>query len=136
MTLPAGKPRAPLQPLTDQPTSRWWDYVASRRLVCPAGHHFKNNWHPLESGLIQCSKWIADEKRECGLWIFAFVVRGGKCVIAEVTQAETSRLAELTTPAEVIDYLGIFEQISARDTAAIARPAPGSPRDDQHRRGR
>lgn len=134
MTPTTGNSPAPLQPETAQPTSRWWDYVASRRLICPAGHHFKNNWHPLESGLIQCSKWIAEEKRECGLWIFAFVVRGGKCVIAEVTQAETSRLAELTTPAEVIDYLGIFEQISSRDAAAIARPAPGPPPHGHHRR--
>lgn len=131
VTTMTGKPAAPLQPETDQLTSRWWRYVKRKRMVCPIGHHFNNSWSPLETGLIQCKHWIAEDRRECGLWIFAFVIRGGKCVIAEVTQAETSQLEEFTTPAELIDYLGIFEQISARNAAL---PPAGPSHHDRNRR--
>jgi hypothetical protein len=130
----AGNQPAPFQPEPEchpaQATSRWWCYVPRKRLICPVGHHFNNSWHPLESGLIRCDKWIAEEKRECGLWIFVYVVRGGKCVIAEVRQDEASHLSELTTPAEVIDYLQIFEQISVPNAAS----APAGP--SHHNRDR
>lgn len=90
---------------------RWWRYLRERRLVCPCGHHVPHNFRVTESGYIRCQKWLGAE--ECGAWVYLFAVRGGGIVAAAVTLEEMRELERLATPAEIIDFLGIWEQASA-----------------------
>jgi hypothetical protein len=57
--------------------------------------------------------------------VFVFAVRGGKYVIAELTEADKARMDDLVTPAQMIDYLGIFEQISSVSNGSETRPPTG-----------
>lgn len=50
-----------------------------------------------------------DGARECGRWVFVYAVRKGRCIVAEATAAEVAAMMELTTPSQMIEYLGIFE---------------------------
>lgn len=77
--------------------------------MCPAGHHFKKDFHIGEHGMIRCKHWIADKGHECGRWIFILGVRGGSNIVAEVYPDERARMTNLSTPAELLDFLGIFE---------------------------
>ena len=61
-----------------------------------------------DTGFIRCDHWIASERRECETWIFVFAIRGGSNVVAEVTLDEKAKMRQLTTPSEMLDYLGIF----------------------------
>jgi hypothetical protein len=106
--------------MPDAPTPRWWRYVHRKQLVCPCGHHFKNSVKFSPTGFVQCAHWLAGEQRECGLWVFAFAIEGGRAIVAEVTEDESSAMEELRTPGAMLDYLGIFEPSAlARISAPI-----------------
>lgn len=95
-----------------QPPSRWWQFVTEGQLFCgpkPHGHHIKNAFDLTESGFIRCNHWVEAERRECGLWVFAYAVRGGRVVVARVTLDEKRAMKQLQTPAQMIDYLGIWK---------------------------
>lgn len=96
---------AALQP---DPPRRWWRCPRDRRLRCPSGHHFKETVQINDTGFIRCSEWLASERRECGRWIFVFAIRGGRNIVAEVTLDEKAAMRKLSTPAEMLEYLGIF----------------------------
>jgi hypothetical protein len=101
------------KPMTPQPTARWWEYVGEGRIHCgpiPGGHHIPKTVHIPEHGFIRCLHWRKDERRECGLWVFVYVVRGGRMVVARVDPSEMETMNTLVTPASVIDYLGIFDR--------------------------
>lgn len=68
-----------------------------------------------ESGFIRCSHWLAGERRECGRWVFLYAVRGGRNVVAEVSLDDLKAMEALSTPAEMIEYLGIFEGPTAHE---------------------
>lgn len=93
-----------------KPAPRWWQYVRAGRLFCPVGHHIPNTFGVSEAGYVRCNHWIDAERRECGLWIFLFNVRGGGIVTAAVSLVEKDAMSHLTTPAELIEYLGIFRR--------------------------
>jgi hypothetical protein len=94
----------------DPSTPRWWRFVKRRRIVCPALHHIPNTFEVTEAGFVRCAHWIKEERRECNRWVFLYAVRGGGIVVAEVTLHEKDAMERehLTTPSEMIDYLGIF----------------------------
>jgi hypothetical protein len=46
----------------------------------------------------------------CDRWVFILPFRGGKNIIAEVSLDEEREMEHLSTPSEVIDYLGIFRK--------------------------
>lgn len=126
-------------PLDAKPTLRLWRYLKKRRLACPLGHHFRERAEFPESGFLRCEHYIGAEHRECGLWVFILAIRGGGCIVAEVSLDEKTEMEELVTPAQMIEYLGIFDQVSTLTPAAgipsvssarsSARPSP-----DHHRR--
>ena len=94
-----------------EPPSRWWEYASERRLFCgprPGGHHIPSTFHILECGFVRCNHWNGLERRECGLWVFAFAIRGGRLVVARVELNEIDSMRKLVTPSEIIDYLGIW----------------------------
>lgn len=100
--------------MTERPTPdrRWHEFVSEGRVFCgpkPDGHHLPRTFHVPESGFIRCQHWLANERRECGRWIFLYAIRGGRCVVAEVSLDDYRKMAVLSTPAEMIEYLGIFE---------------------------
>lgn len=101
--------------MTPESHPRWWTYVKERRLFCGppgVGHHIPSTFHVLECGFIRCNHWHAESKSECGRWVFALAVRGGKIIVAEVALDEIEGMRKLGTPAEIIDYLGIFERMA------------------------
>jgi hypothetical protein len=57
-----------------------------------------------------CNHWIAAKHRECGIWLFLFAVRGGGVIEVAVSLDDKRAMAHLTTPAELIEYLGIFDR--------------------------
>lgn len=44
----------------------------------------------------------------CSRWVFLYAIRGGGLVVARVDPDERRAMRQLSTPAEVIEYLGIF----------------------------
>ena len=82
--------------------------MRDRRITCAAGHHIPSTFDIPEHGFVRCSHWIDRERRECGRWVFLYVIRGGMAVIAEVELREKDEMKRLTSPAEMVDYLGIF----------------------------
>jgi hypothetical protein len=88
---------------------RWWRFVRDRRVTCAAGHHIPATFDIPEHGFVRCSHWVGLEHRECGRWVFLFAIRGGRAVIAEVELREKDEMKRLTTPAEMLDYLEIFQ---------------------------
>lgn len=99
--------------LTPDRARRWYEYATEGRVFCGprdrGGHHIPNTFDIPESGFIRCSHWIGEERRECGRWVFLYAIRGGKVVVAEVSLDEKKAMRRLQTPAEMIDYLGIFK---------------------------
>lgn len=93
---------APMQP------SRWWRYVKKRRIVCPAGHHIPSTFDIPESGFVRCPKHLNRQGMECGRWVFIIAIRGGSCIVAEVSPDERQEMEDLSTPAAMLDYLGIL----------------------------
>jgi hypothetical protein len=93
-----------------KPPARWWQYVEEGRIFCPAGHHIPNTFDVNESGFKRCGDWIEAEQRECGLWIFLYAIRGGGIVTAGVSLDEKRAMRSLSTPAQMIKYLGIFHR--------------------------
>lgn len=87
---------------------RWWRFVADRSLHCSAHHSIPNNFRVTESGFVRCQHWIEAQRRECGSWLFVYVVRGGHAIVAEVTLAEQRAMERMSTPAEMMSYLRIF----------------------------
>lgn len=99
--------------LTPDAGTRWSALVEEGRIFCGprgVGHHFSDTFDINESGFIRCGKWIAEEQRECGRWVFLYAIRGGKVVVAEVSLDERRAMRKLATPAQMIEYLGIFER--------------------------
>jgi hypothetical protein len=97
--------------MTPEPTARWWKYVRAGRIFCgpvPGGHHIPNTFKVNESGFVRCDHWMKNEKRECGNWVFLYAIRGGGIVIARVSLEEQRDMDSLSTPDEMITYLGIF----------------------------
>jgi hypothetical protein len=93
------------------PSPRWWEYVEEGRIFCPAHHHMPNTFDVTEAGFTQCREWVHDSHRrhECGLWVFVLAIRGGGIIVAAVSPDERRTMrASLSTPAEMIRYLGIF----------------------------
>lgn len=96
--------------MKDEPWKRRWHWCdSSRRLTCPEHHHTPHVLDFNESGFFRCQKWIAEEKRECGLWSFVLALRGDGVIVCEVTLADKERMKKLDTPAAMINYLRIFE---------------------------
>ncbi len=92
-------------------SSRWWKWAVSRRRVlCPSGHPVPIHAEFLDasSGFIACRHWDTAEKRECNRWMFLLAVTGGGSIIAEVTLDEKAKMRQLSTPSEMLDFLGIF----------------------------
>jgi hypothetical protein len=131
---------AALTPKTGKPTARWWRYLKPRRMTCADGHHFSERARFPESGFLRCEHWIAAEHRECGRWIFIYAIRGGGCVVAEVSMDERDEMDELLTPAQMIEYLGIFDQLvvvtpsSGAVAVSSSRPPARSSNHDHRRR--
>lgn len=48
--------------------------------------------------------------QECGRWIFLMPIRGGKVLLVEVLPNEVDPLERCSSPAEMIDYLGIWSE--------------------------
>lgn len=100
-------------PVTCDDLPRWWEYASERRLFCGppgSGHRLPNTVHIVESGFIRCNHIIGPARLECGRWVFVFVVRGGKSIVVEVKLSEIEAMKRLGTPAEMLDYLGVFER--------------------------
>lgn len=92
---------------------RWHSYAAEGRIFCgprPGGHHIPATYDLPESGFIRCGHWVAEERRECGRWVFLYAIRGGRVVVVEVTLADKKAMRQLSTPAEMIEYLGILDR--------------------------
>lgn len=89
-------------------TSRWWKYLTRRGITCPHGHHIPVKSKINETGFLMCDRWIQAERRECGLWVFVFAIRGDRCIVAQVSLDEQDEMDQLQTPAAMLDYLGIF----------------------------
>lgn len=56
---------------------------------------------------------IEDARRNkipCDRWVFLYAIRGGGIVTAAVTLEEKRAMEDLSTPTEMIDYLGIMER--------------------------
>lgn len=107
-----------------KPAPRWWQYVRQGRIFCPLGHHIPNTFGVTEAGFVRCLHAADTNNRrdvdhrggapqrpvECGLWVFLLNIRGGGIVVAAVSLAEREAMSHLTTPAELIEYLGIFHR--------------------------
>ena len=93
-----------------KPTPRWWQFVRLGRITCPATHHVPKTFGVTEAGFVRCNHWIDAERRECGLWIFLLSIRGGAIVCAAVSLDEKRAMEQLSTPAELVEYLGIFHR--------------------------
>lgn len=99
--------------VTPRPLARWHSYAAEGRIFCgprPGGHHIPATYDLPESGFIRCGHWVAEERRECGRWVFLYAIRGGRVVVVEVTLADKKAMRQLSTPAEMIEYLGILDR--------------------------
>ena len=90
------------------PPTRWWRWIGHRRLSCPLGHAIPPKAEINDTGFLRCDRWMDGEGSECGRWVFMFAVRGGGAFVAEVTLDEKARMRQLSTPAEMLSYLGIF----------------------------
>lgn len=93
--------------------SRWSAFHRDRMIHCPCGHHIPDYFSVTEAGFVECRKWVKDEKRECGRWVFIYSIRGGGNIVVEVTKTERDEVRKFSTPAEMIDYLGIFKEEAA-----------------------
>lgn len=107
------------------PPPRWWDYVEEGRLFCPGHHHIPNTFDVTEAGFVRCHHWVDAERRECGLWVFIMSIRGGGIIVAAVSLDEKRRMKHLSTPAEMIRYLGIFTR--GRPSSPSSSSPPASP---------
>lgn len=130
----SGSNAAEKYPESDEPARRRWSqFVHFRRIMCPAGHHLKHDQDFNESGYIRCKHWIASESRECGHWVFVFAVRGGGIVEVELFgPEEKDRLRELSTPTEVLEYLGIFDEPRPQPAPYISAPRTAARAPDRH----
>jgi len=107
---------------------RWWRYINVRQLKCPGGHPIPRTSQINETGFIRCPHWIADERRECGRWVFLFSVRGGGAIVAEVALDEQRTIEELSTPAAMLEYLGIFFDGDSIRSTGSSSPTGTGPR--------
>lgn len=109
-------PPARLTPMAAGGTQRWWTYVELHRLMCARGHLFTPVDHDsppfdiTESGFVRCTAVDARTALPCDRWVFLFAIRGGGCVVADVSLDEKKAMKGLATPAAMIDYLGIFKR--------------------------
>ena len=104
---------APPRKQAEEPRSRWWSYVRQGRIVCgPDGHHIPNTFHVTEAGFVRCQHHVRHgaQWHDCGRWVFLYAIRGGGVVVAEVSLDEKRAMERLTTPAEMLEYLGAFRE--------------------------
>jgi hypothetical protein len=114
---------------------RWWEYVEEGRIFCPAHHHIPNTFDVTEAGFVRCNQWIQAERRECGHWVFILAIRGGGVVAAAVNLEERRAMKVLSTPAEMIRYLGIFTRgARSSPTSSSHRDLPSSSTSSRIRR--
>ena len=69
-----------------------------------------NTFGVTEAGYVRCNAWVAAEQRECGLWVFLLAFRGGGIIEVAVSLDDKAAMEQLTLPAELIEYLGIFQR--------------------------
>jgi hypothetical protein len=83
-----------------------------------------NTFDVTEAGFTQCREWVHDSHRrhECGLWVFVLAIRGGGIIVAAVSPDERRTMRELSTPAEMIRYLGIFTRGTRSSPSSSSRP--------------
>lgn len=119
---PGSTPGASIMTATAEPPStniigpivggRWWSWLRQRRIFCydpkHGGHHIPATFRIPEHGFIRCDKWLGDEKRECGRWVYLCAMRGGGVIAAEVHLSELKYVETLQTPTEVLDHLGVW----------------------------
>jgi hypothetical protein len=105
-----------LTPLIAGGPLRWWTYADMHQLICARGHRFTPESHDsppfdiTESGFVRCTAVDAHSQLPCDRWVFLFAIRGGGCVVADVSIEEKKAMKGLATPAAMIDYLGIFKR--------------------------
>ncbi|MDP9176693.1 MAG: hypothetical protein M3O61_03335 [Gemmatimonadota bacterium] len=82
--------------------------------------------------MISCKQWIQAERRECHRWILIVHIRGGGNLVVDVSLEELRDLEQLATPAEMLDYLEIFQDApsppAGSDPPGIQGPGTGLPR--------
>jgi hypothetical protein len=83
---------------------------AHLRITCPHNHAIPCNSEVSEGdvGFVRCTAWTG--ARDCGAWVFVKRFRGGGVMVASVSREEKDALSKLTH-AEIIDALGIFDQL-------------------------
>lgn len=106
--MPTHAPVTPRTPLSPTPTRRWWEYARETHLRCPCGHRIPQRAHVTEAGFIRCEAMDSRSQQRCGKWVFLFAIRGGRLVVAEVGLDDIPAMRDLTTPAAMIEYLGIW----------------------------
>lgn len=92
---------------------RWWRYVKERQVFCPVKHHIPANVKIPEHGFIRCPHRTTTEDGQriaCDRWVFLYAIRGGGIITAEVTPDEMDEMAELCTPAAMLEYLAIWRE--------------------------
>jgi hypothetical protein len=87
---------------------------AHLRITCPHGHVIPCNSEVLEgdAGFVRCTAYTGGGPRrhDCDEWVFVKRFRGGGVMVASVSREEKDALSKLTH-AEIIDALGIFDQL-------------------------
>jgi len=87
---------------------RWWRVVRRQRLLCPLGHAVPPHAEISDTGFIRCRYQLAKDKRECGRTLFLLQIRGDAAIIVEVRTDDLAAMRRLSTPGEMLDFLGIF----------------------------
>lgn len=66
-----------------------------------------------EHGFARCEEWLKAERRSCGRWVYVFAIRGGGCIVTEVSLDEKRHVEQIQTPGEILEYLGLWEALMA-----------------------
>lgn len=109
------------KPERRRPVPRWWEFGPDNMIFCGppgAGHHIPNNFDFVEAGWVFCRHWIPDapgvQGHECGQLVFVYRFRGGFSLTAAVSRSEKEEMKRLATPAAMVEYLGVFEDMRRR----------------------
>jgi hypothetical protein len=85
---------------------RWRRWLMGPRICCPFGHRIKPDFHIPEHGMVRCNHRV--QGLSCNQWVFIVHIRGGGNIVVAVSPEEKAEMSKLATPAEMLDYLGIF----------------------------